>query len=501
MAAPGWMAHQATRLSPAITRAMQEQQAGNVLRQFASDPQSLVGIQPQQLVPGSMPTLAEATGDTGLAGLERSLANLPDFGPQLAQRRLANNAARVGAVRSAFNGADNDAAAALRQQTREAEGPVIAEIKRQTGAQGGKITRWIDRTLNSPNFRGNPEVEQSLGRVRQLVTDPLTDADRISAARGVAQDWLSRPRVRNDDFRHMQEARKLLWRTDANDLTAEELVKELGRLKPKNLSAQAAIKDMQRSLKVAERGKQDVASLYNARKHVTQNLMPKASGETMIALRGAVQQLDKQILEVAPTYKTYLADYAAGMRKADQAAVGAKLLGGSNSARAADDNPVMNATFLRRASDMDATTRAATGFGRATASKTLTGDQMTIVDRVRRDLERQARALSDGKAVGSNTVQNAIGGNTLQSAVGPVGAAAVDPASGIAMLAINQLRKTYGERTMAVVQEVMLNPDRAADLLGRLPSKRRQAVMSAIRQLPKVSSSIGRASIPIAVGE
>lgn len=499
MAVPGLLARGAARLSPSVTSAMQERQAANVIQQFAADPQSLANIQPTQLVKGSMPTLAEATGDMGLAGLERTLANLPDFGPQLAQRRLANNAARVGAIRNAFNGADKDAAAAIRQQTQAAEGPVISEIKKLTGAQGGKVTQWIDRTLRSPNFRGNPEVEQSLGRVRQLVTDPLSDADRISAARGIAQDWLARPRARNDDFRHMQEARRLLWRTEGNDLTAEELAKEIGRLEPKNLSAQAALKDMQRALKVSERGKQDVASLYNARKHITQNLMPRASGEGVIALRGAVEQLDKQILDVAPSYKAYLSDYAAGMRKADQAAVGAKLLGGSNAARAADDNPVINANFLRRASDMDATTRAATGFGRARADRTLTGNQLDIVERVRRDLERQSRALNDGRAVGSNTVQNAIGGNTLQSAVGPVGAAAVEPSMGVAMLAINQLRKTYGERTMAVVQDVMLNPEKAAAILGRLPSKQRQAAMSAIQQLPRVAASLGTSASPVAI--
>jgi hypothetical protein len=498
---PTWLVGKAAGLSPAISQGMQEAQVAKVIRDFAAEPQRLANVQPTQLVPGSMPTLAEATGDIGLAGLERTLGNLPDFGPQLAARRLQNNAARVNAVRGAFNGADSDAAAVLRANTRATEGPVIAEVKKATGAQGGKVVKWIDRTLASPSFRGNPTVEQALGRIRSLVAEPVGDAERIGAARGIAQDWLSVPRARNDDFRGIQEARRLLWRTEANDLTPAELVKELGRIKPKNLTAQAAIKDMQRALSVSERGRADVASLYNARKHITQNLMPGASGETMIALRGAVDQLDKQIVEVAPTYKQYLKAYADGMRKADQAEVGARLLGGSNAARAADDNPILNANFLRRSGNIDQTVQAATGFRRGKAATMLTGDQQRVVDSVRRDLERQSRAMNDGRAVGSNTVQNAIGGNTLQSAVGPVGAAAIDPVSGVAMLAINHLRKTYGDRTMAVVQDVMLNPEKANAILGRLPSKQREAAMSALRQLPQYTGLAARASIPLAVGQ
>lgn len=292
------------------------------------------------------------------------------------------------------------------------------------------------------------------------------------------------------------EARRLVRSGQINGASADDVIKEVGRLKPTSLTAQSMLKDVQRAIKPIERGKQDVASLYNARKHVTQTLMPRASGEEMIALRGAVRKLDEQILEVAPSFKNYLSDYADGMRKADQASVGHRLLGGSNAARDANDNPVLNANFLRMSGDMDRTVRGATGFGRGTASKTLTKDQLDTINSVRRDLERQTRAMNDGRAIGSNTVQNAIGGNRVQDAVGPVGAAMVEPVSGVAMLAFNQLRKSYGNRTMEIVQEVMLDPARAAEIMSRLPSREQRAVMGAIRQIPKITGTIGRSAVP-----
>lgn len=500
-AAVGAASRGVASLTPTVSRPMQERAAAELLERFATNPVALraAATNPEQILAGSMPTLAEASGDTGLAQLQRVLQNeYRGFGADLAERQAANNQARVGAIEQAFGGASKDAAESARAQTRDAAAPVLREIRGATGAQGGKVTRWIDRTMNSTNFRGNPEVEQALGRVRQLVTDPVDDASRISAARGVAQDFLAQPkRLSAADFDKVQEARRLVWRTADNALAPDDLVKELGKIKAKSLTAQGVIKDMQRSLKVVERGKQDVASLYNARKHITANLMPRASGETMVALRGAVQQLDNQILEVAPSYRQYLTDYAAGMRRADQAEVGARLLRGSNAVTDADGVPVLNSQYLNRARDIDATVRGATGFDRARANRTLTGDQLKVVDQVRRDLERQMRTRDNARAVGSNTRQNFVGAADIRQELGPL-SEAIDRTPVVNLLtgAINSLRKTYGQRTMDIVQDVMLNPERAADILGRLPTKRQRAVMSAIRAIPRTSGTVVRSATP-----
>nr|MDQ3040527.1 hypothetical protein [Pseudomonadota bacterium] len=114
------------------------------------------------------------------------------------------------------------------------------------------------------------------------------------------------------------------------------------------------------------------------------------------------------------------------------------------------------------------------------------------VDAVRRDLERYSRGQTDGKAIGSNTVQNAIGGNSFQSAVGPVGAAVIEPVSGIALLTINQLRKSYGEKVAGIVQEAMLDPARAAEILASVPTNQRaQVVRIAARVIPRVGGVAG----------
>lgn len=73
---------------------------GRALQRFASSPDTIANANVTQLVPGSLPTLAEATADPGLAQLQRTLANNPDIGPALASRAVDNNAARLDALRT-----------------------------------------------------------------------------------------------------------------------------------------------------------------------------------------------------------------------------------------------------------------------------------------------------------------------------------------------------------------------------------------------------------------
>lgn len=78
----------------------QEQIAAKTLQSFAADPlkaaANLRAARP--LVRGSRPTMAEAAGDPGLAQLQRTLANNPSIGGDLATRAMENNAARAQAL-------------------------------------------------------------------------------------------------------------------------------------------------------------------------------------------------------------------------------------------------------------------------------------------------------------------------------------------------------------------------------------------------------------------
>lgn len=83
-----------------FTKGGQDQIAASTLRQFASDPAkaSAAMQSARQLVPGSAPTMAQASGDAGLAQLERTLVNNQETGPQIAAQLAAQRTARLRAV-------------------------------------------------------------------------------------------------------------------------------------------------------------------------------------------------------------------------------------------------------------------------------------------------------------------------------------------------------------------------------------------------------------------
>lgn len=83
-----------------LTKTGQEQIVANTLRSFSrGDPKALAGLKSaQQLVPGSSPTMAQASRDPGLAQLERTLVNTPEVSPDLAGRYATQRAARQTAM-------------------------------------------------------------------------------------------------------------------------------------------------------------------------------------------------------------------------------------------------------------------------------------------------------------------------------------------------------------------------------------------------------------------
>lgn len=103
----------ATRaVSAPLRKGGREGIAGRVLERFATDPASVDRAAGQlRTASGAVPTLAEATGDLGIANLQRTLQSQDPRG-LIAGRYAENNAARVGALQR-LGGTDQELAASL----------------------------------------------------------------------------------------------------------------------------------------------------------------------------------------------------------------------------------------------------------------------------------------------------------------------------------------------------------------------------------------------------
>lgn len=85
-----------------LTKGGQERIAQRVLQSSATDPVKAAQFasSAKEIVPGSKPTLAQVARDPGLAQLERTMLNNPEYAPALSQRFGAQRAARLDAVQN-----------------------------------------------------------------------------------------------------------------------------------------------------------------------------------------------------------------------------------------------------------------------------------------------------------------------------------------------------------------------------------------------------------------
>jgi hypothetical protein len=141
---------------------------------FATNPQAAMAAadNPQVLVPGSMPTLAEATMDPGLAQLQRgAAASSPDVASALAQSRNQ----QVAAYRAALDDlAGNDGRRAALDTAREAAADRLYGQARTEGLQmTDDLTARVQQLMQKPSVQSAVEQAKVLARERGInINDP-----------------------------------------------------------------------------------------------------------------------------------------------------------------------------------------------------------------------------------------------------------------------------------------------------------------------------------------
>lgn len=140
-----------------FTQGGREKIAGRVIQRFAEDPSKVAAATGQRSITGALPTIAEETGDRGMAQLQDALrAADPQIANMIGTRLAENNAARVGALEGlAGTAAQRQAAEAARQA---ASRDLYQQATRATYTVDGKLADLLQR----------PAVKQAMARAQQL---------------------------------------------------------------------------------------------------------------------------------------------------------------------------------------------------------------------------------------------------------------------------------------------------------------------------------------------
>jgi hypothetical protein len=160
-----------------FTKGGQEKIAARTLQRFAENPHSSASAARNavELVPGSRPTMAEATQDAGLAQLQRTLANNPDIGPALARRGVENSAARTDALRTI---AGDDGQKAFYEAARSAAAKdLYGEAFKQ-----GPVKMTAPLRAEAKDLMSRPAVHRAMEEAKELALNEgvkLTNANSI----------------------------------------------------------------------------------------------------------------------------------------------------------------------------------------------------------------------------------------------------------------------------------------------------------------------------------
>jgi hypothetical protein len=165
----------AKALADPLTKNGRERIAGRVLDRFATDMSKVRGATGGKSLSGTLPTLAEETGDLGIANLQNILQSR-DPRMLLANRYADNNAARIGAL-DALGGTDEKLATALAR--RKAIGGKAYDLANAAGVDEGMANAL------------KPQIENLLSR--PSVKSAVDAAKRKAADEGIALTDLGSP--------------------------------------------------------------------------------------------------------------------------------------------------------------------------------------------------------------------------------------------------------------------------------------------------------------------
>ena len=413
--------HGAKALVEPFTQKGRENIAARVMQKYTHDANAAsarIGTS-GSLVPGSAPTLAEASGDAGLAQLQRDIANMnPQAAAALYERGLDNNAARIAALRSI---AGDDASMAAAKEARDSAANALYK-----------------QAFNSDEMRR--EIAKS-----------AVDANRGMLGTGVAQI--------SGDF-STPGLRELATRPAFSSAVAaaKKLSADMGEPLADPLSSLRGLHYIKLAIDEQLAGKSANSAL---------------SGHSEGALKSIKAKLLQEIesSDMAPLYGNARKTYSDMSRPINQMEIGQEIFNkatGSQLPNVRGDMTLFPSQFGHAIKNADAMAKRQFS-GNSGLGDVLEPDQIRTLIAIRDDLARQAHAQNAGKAIGSNTAQNMAGSNILRQLLGPMGLPATFTESAFMQNLLRPVGMAYKgteEPIQNALAQLVLNPSRAQAALN-----------------------------------
>ncbi len=421
-------------------------------------------------VPGSTPTLAQATNNAGLASAERAVASARP-GPFANQAAINSDARDAQLASITRTPTDIEAAQAARDAT--AVPAITNPIANATGpANGQPVVDTIDSILASPAGQRDA-VQSALGNIRSKLVSPAAPfPSRVSDALNPITDAIANG---GQGDAGLWAARDALVAAQKGTAAQASTVARLSGTTSPDPAYQALIDQATSRVGATSTVQSDPAQLYGIRKAIGDALSPLAArtGSDAQLATSELQQvkaaIDNSIEGVAPGFKSGLADYADSSRPIDAM----RYLQGKNYTAA--DGSI---TMAKVKGALDDITRQQALPGPRDA-KSIPAATVDSLQSLYADLLRQNNSRT-GMSIGSNTFQNLATSSTLSNLGAPIAfmARTASKVPFVGNMLTNGITKAYEGQNDAVMNAVvnrLLNPTAGASVLeeaGKLQARR-----------------------------
>jgi hypothetical protein len=314
----------------------QQSIADDMLRAFTPDVQTAVGNIARdagEIIPGSLPTAAEAAQTPGLAQLTKQVRQTPGIQAQadFVAREQANNAARVAAVRTV---AGDPGQRALLEADRGAVADQLYGAARKAGIDPAALTPQALTDIAALQNRMPKEVIREAREIAKMRGEPMTDATSIDGMHWVkkALDGL----IKKEAGPNGSSARLESYVGLKNDL-----VSTIESLSPKYASARATFEQMSKPINQMDVGQAVADKLIPAIRDFGGNANLRASGFADAMRNGDV--VAQRALDMP---RATMADVLGDTHMATLNALGqdlARTQNATNLARAAGSDTIQNA--------------------------------------------------------------------------------------------------------------------------------------------------------------
>jgi len=337
------------------------------LLDLAENPQALTSAADfKGVIPGSIPTSVMTLGDTGLAGLSRTMESInPAYATELANRKAQQNAARTNFLENLTGNKGKIAIA--EEQRKKITDPLRESILNNIDAvDANKVIGNIDNLLKNPDNAGRLS-QQALNEFKDDISK-YTENGKINA--------------------------KALYaiRKDINDILDGRLQGERANLRYAS-SQLRKVKDY----------------IDNAIDLESKKVNQSTSTDVGLYSGGKLSTKINPEMQPTTTWKDYLSTYTELSKPINQMEVMTDVLKKIQTGSVdKSDNLILSANKLNTILKNDS----------KDLQKTLNSDQFNALKQLQSDLNASQLAATSGKSIGSDTAQKLASQNILTSALG-----------------------------------------------------------------------------------